>query len=154
MPGLSIPTYLETDQSVYRVVAINIKGSDNSGIVREYNQRGECAENRIKELKSDFAGGRLPCSNFGANALYVCRCALAYNVFAMMRTGLPPEFRFARVTTLRVRLFVLAAKIVTHGRQWLLKLHKAHYKLLNIVFAHLYDTLVKILPQTRYLMLN
>ena len=100
--GLSIPMYLKSDQSVYRVVATNIKGLDNSRTVDEYNQRGECAENRIRELKSDFAGDRLPCSNFDANALYVYLCALAYNVFALLRARLSPEFRFARVTTLRV----------------------------------------------------
>ena len=58
---------------------------------REASQRSG-----IKELKSDFAGGRLPCSDFDANALYVCMCALAYNVFALLHAGLPPEFRFAR----------------------------------------------------------
>ena len=154
LPGLSIPTYLETDQYVYSTVATNIQGLDDSRIIQEYNQRDECSENRIKELKSDFAGGRLPCSDFGANALYVCMCALAYNVFALLRAGLPPEFRFARATTLRVRLFALAAKIVQHGRQWTLKLHKTHYQLLSKVFAHLDDSLGALLPKMRCPLLN
>ena len=148
LPGLSIPTYLETDQYVYCGVATNIKGLDDSRIVHEYNQCGECSENRIKELKSDFAVGRLPCRDFGANAQYICMCVLAYNVFALMRAGLPPEFRFARATTLRVRLFALAAKIVRHGRQWILKLHKTHYQLLSRVFVHLDDTLGEFLPKS------
>ena len=96
LPGLSIPTYLETNQYVYSMVATNSHGLDDSRIIQGYNQRGVSSENRIKELKSDFAGGRLPCSDFGANALYVCVCALAYNVFALLRAGLPPEFRFAQ----------------------------------------------------------
>ena len=73
LPGLSIPTYLETNQYVYSMVATNIHGFDDSRIIPEYNQRGECSENRIKELKSDFAGGRLPCSDFGAmHCMSVC----------------------------------------------------------------------------------
>ena len=154
LPGLLIPTYLETDQYIYSMVATNIHGFDDSRIIPEYNQRGECSENRIKELKSDFAGGRLPCRDFGANALYVCMCALAYNVFTLLRAGLPPEFRFVRALTLRVRLFALAAKIVQHGRQWTLKLDKTHYQLLSRVFAHLDDTLGELLPKTRHPLLN
>ena len=154
LPGLSIPTYLETDQYIYHTLATNIQSLDDSRIIQEYNQRGECSENRIKELKSDFAGGRLPCSDFGANALYVCMCALAYNVFALLRAGLPPEFRFVRATTLRVRLFALASKIVQHGRQWTLKLHQTHYQLLSRVFAHLDDTLGELLPKMRYPLLH
>ena len=154
LPGLSIPTYLETDRYIYRMVATNIQSLDDSRIIQEYNQRGECSENRIKELKLDFAGGRLPCSDFGANALYVCMCALAYNVFALLRAGLPPEFRFARAMTMRVRLFALAAKIVQHGRQWTLKLHKRHYQLLSKVFARLDDTLGEFLPKMRYPLLH
>ena len=115
LPGLSIETQYETDKYIYRVIATNIEGLDDSQIVHEYNQRGECAENRIKELKSDFSAGRLPCSDFGANALYVSLCSLAYNVFALLRCGLSTEFRFARAPTLRVRLFGLAAKVVRHG---------------------------------------
>ena len=81
-------------------------------------------------------------------------CALAYNVFALLRAGLPPKFRFARATTLCVRLFALAAKIVQHGRQWTPKLHKTHYQLLSKVFAHLDDTLGEILLGMRYLLLH
>ena len=154
LPGLSIPTYLESDQYIYHTLATNIQSLDDSRIIPEYNQRGECSENRIKELKLDFAGGRLPCRDFGANALYVCMGALAYNVFALLRAGLPPEFRFVRATTLRVRLFALAAKIVQHGRQWTLKLHKTHYQLVSKVFAHLDDTLGELLPKMRYPLLH
>ena len=154
LPGLSIPTYLETDQYVYSMVATNIQSLDDLRIIPEYNQRGECSEKRIEELKSDFAGGRLPCSDFGANARYVCLCALAYNVFALLRAGLPQEFRLARATTLRVRLFALVAKIVQHGRQWILKLHKTHYQLLSRVFVHLHDTFGGLLPKMRYPLLN
>ena len=107
---------LYTDDTYeYRAIATNIKHLNNSEIVHEYNQRGEHSENRIKELKSDFAAGRPPCSDFAANALYVCVCALSYNVFALMRFGLPVGLRRGRAPRLRQRVFGLAAKIVRRG---------------------------------------
>ena len=38
-------------------------------IVRWYNQRGECSENRIKDLKIGFGVERMPCDQTGANAV-------------------------------------------------------------------------------------
>ena len=103
--GLSIPARSEFDQYSYLAIATNIEGLDDSQIVDEYNQHEEYSENRIEELKSDFAAGRLPCDDFGGNALYVCLCALSYNVFALMRAKLPAEFRFAKVPVVREQLF-------------------------------------------------
>ena len=105
-------------------------------------------------VKSDFAASRLPCSDFDANALHASLCALACNVFALLRCGLATEFRFTRAATLRVRLFGLAAKIVRHGRYWMLKLHNAHCRLLKRVFAHLSDTMSGLLSEVRYPLLH
>ena len=114
----------------YRAIATNIEQLNGSEIVHEYNQRGEHSENRIKESKSDFAAGRPPCRDFAAKALYVCVCALSYNVFALMRCGLPVGLRRCRAPRRRQRVFGLAAKIVRQGRQWKLKLQHAHRNLL------------------------
>ena len=105
LPGLSIPKRFEFDQYSYLAIATNIKGLDDSQIIHEYNQHEEYSKNRIEELTSDFAAGRLPCDDFGGNALYVCMCALAYNVFALMRARLPAEFHFAEVSAVRTQLF-------------------------------------------------
>ena len=69
-------------------------------------------KNRIRELKYDFSAGYLPCNDFGPDSLYVCMCALAYNVFALMRARLPAEFRFAGVSTVRDRLFRLPPAMI------------------------------------------
>ena len=131
----------------YRVIATNIKALDNSAIVRFYNQRGEHAENRIKEVKSDFAVSRPPCSDFDANALYVAVCALAFNIFVLMRHGLPAGMRRSRASTLRVELFALAGKIVYHGRQWQLKLPDGYLSLLSHALATLRERLGGVLPE-------
>lgn len=64
---------------VYRSIASNRDGLSDSQIVHWYNQRAEGSENRIKELKLDFGGNTLPCSNFDTNALYFLISALSYN---------------------------------------------------------------------------
>ncbi len=136
----------DTVQYGYRVIATNIKALDNSEIVHFYNQRGEHSENHIKELKSDFAAGRPPCSEFDANALHVAVCALAFNVFALMRHGLPVGMRRARALTLRVDLFALAGKIVYHGRQCHLKLPDGYLSLLSRALATMRYHLGGVLP--------
>ena len=91
---------LEADESVdstemthqgyiYRSIVSNQEDWTNSEIIHWYNQRGEDSENRIKELELDFGGDVLPCSDFGANALYFMISALSFNLLALMRLFLP-----------------------------------------------------------------
>ena len=44
----------------YRAIATNMDDLSDPEVVHFYNQRGEASENRIKELRSDFAAARLP----------------------------------------------------------------------------------------------
>ena len=131
----------------HRAIATNINALDEAEIVYQYNQRGEHSENRIKELKSDFAGGRLPCSEFAANAFYVAVCMLAFNVFALMRHGLPAWFGRMRAPTLRQRVLGLAGKLVQHSHQWQLKLCEVDFRLVTRLLASLRDYLGDILPK-------
>ncbi len=87
--GISLGRY------VYRAIATNRDGLSDSHIVHWYNQRAEDSENRIKELKLDFGGDTLPCSDFNANALYFLISALSYNLFALMRQLLPEQVLMA-----------------------------------------------------------
>jgi len=81
----------------------------DSQLIHWYNQRGEDSENRIKELKLDFGGDTLPCSDFNANALYFLISSLSFNLFALMRQLLPEELAQHRAVTLRWRLYAIAA---------------------------------------------
>jgi len=85
-------------------------------------QRGEDSENRIKELKLDFGGDTLPCTDFNANALCFSITALSYNLFALMRQLLPEA---------------MAAKVVKTGRQWFVKLQTKNRQLLGQVLIAL-----------------
>ncbi|MCF6264118.1 MAG: transposase [Xanthomonadales bacterium] len=97
---------------VYRAIATNRDELSDSQIIHWYNQRAEDSENRIKELKLDFGGDTLPCSDFNANGLYFLISALSYNLFALMRQLLPAELAQHRAMTLRWRLYAIAAPTV------------------------------------------
>jgi hypothetical protein len=122
---------------LYRAIATNREGLGDSEIIHWYNQRAEDSENRIKELKLDFGGNTLPCSDFKANALYFLISALSYNLFALMRQLLPGELAQHRAMTLRWRLYAMAAKVVKTGRQLFVKLKETHRKLLEQVLLAL-----------------
>lgn len=122
---------------IYRAIATNQEGLSNNEITHWYNQRGEDSENRIKELKLDFGGDTLPCSDFKANNLYFLITALSYNLFALMRQLLPIELSDHRVTTIRWRVYAVAAKIVKTGRQLWIKLKSKHQSLLESVLEAL-----------------
>lgn len=122
---------------LYRAIATNRTELTDSDCVHWYNQRAEDSENRIKELKQDFGAARMPCGDFDANALYFSLCALAYNLFALMRALLPVQFERCRAKTIRWRLYALAGKVVMHGRKLYLKVKAVHRMLLEEVLASL-----------------
>ncbi len=122
---------------IYRAIATNRTDLTASQVVHWYNQRAEDSENRIKELKLDFGGDTLPCSDFEANALYFRIAALSYNLFALMRQLLPEDLADHRVTTIRWRLYGMAAKVVKTGRQVWFKLQDKQRNLLAQVLLAL-----------------
>ena len=122
---------------IYRAIATNRDDLSNDEIIHWYNQRAEDSENRIKELKLDFGGDVLPCSDINANALYFLITALSYNLFALMRHLLPEELSHHRAMTIRWRLYAMAAKVVKTGRQIFIKLQKKHKILLEQVLIAL-----------------
>lgn len=122
---------------VYRAIATNRDGLSDSEIIHWYNQRAEESENRIKELKLDFGGDTLPCSDFNANALYFLISGLSYNLFALMRQLLPETLSGHRAVTIRWRLYGMAAKVVRTGRQLYVKLQDDHKNLLESVLLSL-----------------
>ena len=93
---------------IYRTIATNQDDWGDSKIIHWYNQRAEDNENRIKELKLDFGGDTLPCSDFNADALYFLLSTLSYNLFALMRQLLPD-----RISTPQGNHFALA--LICHG---------------------------------------
>ena len=114
------------ERYVYRVIATNLDELTDSEVVHWYNQRGETRENKLKELRSDFAAARLPCGDFGANVAWFMLSSKAYNLFALMRMVLPIWWSTARAPTVRLRLSDVAAQIVCHARQRTVKVNAFH----------------------------
>lgn len=104
----------------YTAIATNRMGKAEQ-VLQWYNQRGECSENRIKELKIGFGMERMPCGQFGANAIFFRVGVLAYNVGKLfLLNTLGRSWRRHQVQTLRWRLFQTAGKVVYHaGSVWL-----------------------------------
>ena len=84
-----------------------------------YNDRG-VAERYIDELKNGLAFDRLSCSRYRANALRVQLHALAYALVHLFRQHLADTpLATASVTTLRLKLFKVAARVErTVRRLW------------------------------------
>jgi hypothetical protein len=122
---------------IYRGIVTDQEDWTDSQIIHWYNQRGEDSENRIKELKLDFGGDVLPCSDFSANALYFMISALSFNLLALMRLFLPEELAHHRAITIRWRLYAIAAKVVRTGRQIFIKTKEKHGVLLAAVLARI-----------------
>ncbi len=105
----------------YKVVATNKKESGEE-VMGWYNQRGECSENRIKELKIGFGMERMPCGQYSANAVFFRVGVLAYNLYRLfVLKALDRSWHRHQVQTVRWRLYASAGKIVFHGGQVFLK---------------------------------
>ena len=114
-------TLFETDIRG-RAIATNFpESTDAVGIVEWYNDRGN-AENHIKELKHGAGLLHFPCGQFDANAAWMSIAALTYNLFLLQQSlALPPEFESSTIATVRWQLYQLAAKVVTHARNIVVK---------------------------------
>ena len=87
-----------------------------------YHQRGECSENRIKELKIGFGMERMPCGQTAANAMFFRIGAIAYNICRLfVLKTLAVGWHRHQVQTLRWRLFQTAGKVVDHANRVYLK---------------------------------
>jgi len=119
----------------YTVIATNRMGSVEQA-VGWYNQRGQCSENRLKELKIGFGMERMPCGQFEANALFFRIGVLAYNVGRLfVFNTLDGAWHRHQVQTLRWKLYATAGKIVFRGRSVFMKVRRHLRTLFNEIRA-------------------
>jgi hypothetical protein len=87
-----------------------------------YVQRGKVPEQPIGEMKNGLQADRLSACGFCANAFRLLVHTLAYAIVVLFReaVAIVPEVATASVSTLRQRLWKLAARVVTSPRRiWL-----------------------------------
>ncbi|MCK5727173.1 MAG: transposase, partial [Thiotrichaceae bacterium] len=63
--------------------------------------------------------------------------ALSFNLFALMRLLLPETLSHHRVTTLRWKLYAMAAKVVRTGRQVFIKMTDKNHQRLKAVLERI-----------------
>jgi hypothetical protein len=108
----------------YTMIATNREESAEE-VVRWYNQRGECSENRIKELKIGFAMERMPFGQFAANAVFFRIGVITYNFYKMfVSIALGKKWHHHQVQTIRWKLYNVAGKVVFGGRYVKLKVRR------------------------------
>ena len=120
---------------IYRCIATNMDAKTDFEIIDWYNQRAECSENKIKELKCDFGAEDLPCSDHQANGLYFFICILAYNLFVLMRALAPTILRNYRAKRVRWLVYRIAGKVVCSGRQLCVNITAVGYEILEQLVA-------------------
>jgi hypothetical protein len=94
----------------YKAIATNRDGTAEE-VLQWYNQRGHHSENRIKELKIGFGMERMPCGQFGSNAVFFRLGVLAYNLgrLFVLKT-LDSSWHRHQVRTLRWKLYGTAVR--------------------------------------------
>lgn len=90
-------------------------------LLRWQREKQGTVEHAHGVLKNDLAGGKMPCGRFGANAAWWRLNVLAANLLQLMKvSALPTAMHTMTPKTLRFRLFNVAGRLVSHGRQiWL-----------------------------------
>ena len=113
----------------YHAIATN-REEEAPEVIKLHNQRGE-VENYIKELKSGFGMGWMPCGESYANAVFFRIGVIAYNLFLAMKLPvLPAWYRTFTIQTVRWRLYQIAAVVVRHAHQLLVKIRAPLDKLI------------------------
>ncbi len=116
-------------KSRFNVIATNRTEAPDK-VVEWYNQRCDCSENRIKELKIGFSMERIPCGQFSANAVFFRIGVIAYNLYKLfVNNVLDKSWQKYQVQTVRWRLYEKAGKVVSHAGQTTLKIQEYLYEL-------------------------
>ncbi len=101
-------------------------------IVHWHNERGN-AENCNKEIKLGFGMDKMPCGQFGANAVFFRLGVIAYNLMVGLKfMALPEDWHTKTIKTLRWQLLNIAGKVVNHAGQIILKLAGISDEIYNI----------------------
>jgi len=124
-----------------RFTAIASNRTEAAEVVMDwYHQRGECSENRIKELKIGFGMERMPCGQTVANAVFFRIGSVAYNIcrlFVLKTLGV--GWHKHQVQTLRWRLFQTAGKVVDHANRVSLKVRRGLHALFEKVRLRIWE---------------
>jgi len=96
-------------------------------LIAWYRKRCGKSEEVHSVMKSDLAGGRLPSGDFGNNAAWWTIMLLALNLNELMkRLAMGEAWVPKRLKALRARVICVAARVVEHARQVVVRLSDQH----------------------------
>ncbi len=130
----------------YRFIVVRkLKGKDLFGTVYTYrafvtsithgnpefitlrHRRHANVENGIKELKSGFSLGIMPCSVYHANRAWFNLGSIAHNLFVAVKVlFLPARWAKHTIKTIRYRLIHIGGVLTRHGRCFMVKISRMH----------------------------
>jgi hypothetical protein len=114
---------LRVDRFDYHVLVSNLEIQPEF-IWHFYSDRANL-ENRIKELKYDFSLNQIPTRSFLANEVQMQLLLMEYDLFRCFQIlCLPQEYQNKTLETIRNKILMLPAKLVSHGHSNTLKLPK------------------------------
>lgn len=100
---------------------------DGNDVIRFHDARSGKCEEAHKILKEDFAGGKMPSNEFGANAAWWQIAILAMNIAsAMKRVVLGGVWANRRMKAIRFLLIGVPGRVVEKARQLYLRLSREH----------------------------
>jgi hypothetical protein len=100
---------------------------DGAELIAWYRARCGKSEEAHAVMKTDLAGGMLPSGDFGNNAAWWTIMLLAFNLNALMkRLALGADWVGSRLKAIRRHVICVAARVVEHSRQVVVRLSEAH----------------------------
>lgn len=125
------------DGTVYRYHVVVTNRAEPAAELVPFHLQRATMENFIKETKYGLSLDRFPCQEFHANWAYLNIGMLAYNVVSWLkRLALPSMYKKKLLKALRYRFFNVAARVVRHGRQIILRLAQGFHRFRDILHAY------------------
>ena len=92
-----------------------------------YNKRCGHSEEAHAVLKSDLAGGILPCNNFHANAIWWWVAVISHNIHSIFKLLCCDEsWHRSRMKRIRFCVITIAGRVIERGRQLYIRLTEGH----------------------------
>lgn len=119
--GKQLRLFNEVDEKYrYSAVVTNIEKKTAKEIWDLYKPRANC-ENRIDEMKTDFALGGFSMKSFWATELAMLCRALLFNIFVYFRNTIAKEKR-TELKTIRPKYFIVPGILGKNARETILRL--------------------------------
>jgi Transposase DDE domain group 1 len=109
-----------------------------TALVRWHWQKAGTIEALHDVTKNELGAAVPPCKRFGANAAWYRLSLLTYNILsAMKRLALPPHMEAARPKRMRLSMFSIAGRIVSHAGKVLLRIGREAEAIARIIAARM-----------------